>query len=114
MSVTLAFLTSVPQVIVMAAGESITDQITTLFADVKDVVLIGGSLAAMVFFITKVAAARGSMVSILGGLLAAGLFTWGIYNVTTVKDGVNEQINKGAPVISQVDHATPDSPTVPV
>ena len=47
----------------------------------------------VLFVIWQAIASRGAMARIIIAIIAAGVFVWGVFNVTTIKDRVGNEVN---------------------
>lgn len=47
---------------------------------------------------------RGALTKIITAGIAAGVFIWIVFNVTSIKDRVNNEMNTGSPTVSTTVH----------
>lgn len=97
MSTTLQLLTQVAAVLPMADDDLIgftTDKLT----EVGTMFRVGSIVAAVGFVIFQAIASRGAMARIITSGVAAAVFVWIVFNVTDLKDRVDNEMNS-APAI---------------
>lgn len=98
---------------VVAAGgdsEGLLNWVDMKSDEAKNVARTVAVLLAIVFFMWNVIAARGALARMIMAGLAAGLFIWIVFNVTELRDRVDDEVNS-APVASATVAASdgPDS-----
>lgn len=87
-----------PSVSPAEGGEGFLDLLTkkntqtqTLFRAIAVTIGIG-------FVILQAIMSRGAMARIIVSIIAAGVFVWGVWNVTSIKDRVGNEMSWGATV----------------
>ncbi|HQZ85777.1 MAG TPA: hypothetical protein PLB21_09165 [Actinomycetota bacterium] len=93
----------------MAEGDGILDLISSKNTQTQTVLRGVAVTLGIIFIIIQAVSSRGSMARVIIAALAAGVFIWGVWNVTAVKDRVGNELSMGAPVV-QVDSAGPADP----
>lgn len=81
----------VPLVVPMEGG--ILDFITGKSSQTTETVKNVAIAVAVIFFLWKAIEAKFAVGRIIMSLLAVGLVVWGVYNVMTLKDRVDSEIN---------------------
>lgn len=105
MSTTLMLLEHTSQIVPMA-GDGILDLLDGKITETKTVARGFASLAGLGFVIYQAIISRGAMARIIMSGLAAGIFVWIVFNVTTVQDRVDNEVNSAPPIgqLRLVDH----------
>lgn len=86
---------------VSAAGSGLLDFLEDKSDEAMTTARAVALLLALVFFIWQVVASRAALARMIVAGLAAGLFVWLVFNITDVKDRVDEEINSaGLPVMN--------------
>ncbi len=83
----------------MAAGEGIIGTLTDLNLSVQDLFRAVAVTAGIGFVVWAGIASAGRMSRILVAIAVAGIAVWGVFNITTVKDKVDKDINASGPVV---------------
>lgn len=83
-------------------GNQKTGQVGGLFRGLSAVIGIG-------FVIWQGVKAHGAIARIIMAGLAAGVFVWIVFNVTSLKDRVGTEVNSMAPTSVQVHHSPVDA-----
>lgn len=73
----------------------------------------GSVVAAIAFVIINAIRSNGAIARIVISGLAAGVFVWIIFNVTTIKDHVGNEVNSAPAVQTSTPSSTPSSGTSP-
>lgn len=85
------------------AGDGIIEWLTTKNSETLALVRAAAVTLACIFVIMNAVSSRGSMARIIISLAAAGVFVWGVFNVTTIKDRVDDEVGSMAPApVTQV------------
>lgn len=94
-------LASVSHHVVAAGGDSegLLDWVDVKSEEAKNVARTVAVLLAIVFFIWNVLASKGALARMIMAGLAAGLFIWIVFNVTELRDRVDDEVNS-APRVS--------------
>lgn len=95
--------------VVMAAGEGILDWVTAKNTQTQAVLRAVAVTLGIIFVIMQAVASRGAMARIIISLIAAGLFIWGVWSVTDIKDRVGNEMSMGPVAVQVLPDAT--SPT---
>ena len=85
----------------MAAGDGILDWVTSKNTQTQTVLRGVAVTLGIIFVIIQAVASRGAMARIIVSLIAAGIFIWGVWSVTDIKDRVGNEMSMG-PVAVQV------------
>lgn len=97
MSTTLMLLEHTSQVLPMAS-DGILDFLDTKIGEAGTVLKGFSVVAGIGFVVFQAIVSRGAMARIIMSGLAAGIFIWIVWNVTTVKDRVDNEVNSAPPV----------------
>jgi hypothetical protein len=89
---------------VMPAGDGIIAWLTTKNTETLTLVRAAAVTLACIFVIMNAVSSRGAMARIIISLAAAGVFVWGVFNVTTIKDRVGDEVGSLAPVSAAAPH----------
>ena len=86
-----------PGAVVMAAqdGGGLIGKATDLNTSAQTLARGVAITLGIIFVIWQALASRGAMARIIVSLVAAGVFVWGVFNVTKVKDWVDEDLAAG-------------------
>ena len=91
---------------VPAAGDGILNWIGDKNAETLTMLRAVAVTLAIVFVIWQALASRGAMARVIMAGLAAGVFVWIVFNVTDLRDRVDQEVNASAPgVVQLVDDA---------
>lgn len=85
-------LASLPATVLLVPMEGVLEWVRTLSTDVLFTMRVIAGVLAVVFIVWQGVASRGSLARIIIAGLAAGVFFWLVYNVTSVKDAVGEDM----------------------
>jgi len=93
-----------PLAIPMAGGSGtgILDWLTAKNAQTQTLLRAVAVTLGIIFVIIQAVASRGAMARIIISLIAAGIFIWGVWSVTSIKDRVQNEVGMGS-VAVQVD-----------
>ena len=94
--------------VVMAAGDGILDWVSSKNTQTQTVLRGVAVTLGIIFVIIQAVASRGAMARIIISLIAAGIFIWGVWSVTDIKDRVGNEMALGS-VVVQLDAAAPAS-----
>lgn len=97
MSTTLMLLEHTSQIVPMA-GDGVLDFLDTKISEAGTVLKGFSVVAGIGFVVFQAIVSRGAMARIIMSGLAAGIFVWIVWNVTTVKDRVDNEVNSAPPV----------------
>ena len=92
-----------------ADGEGILDWLTAKNTQTQSVLRGVAVTLGIIFVIIQAVASRGAMARIIVSLIAAGIFIWGVWSVTDIKDRVQNEFGTGSTVI-QADSAAVTAP----
>lgn len=95
-----------PNTVIQAQG--IFDTVQGLSEEASTTLRVVAGVVAVGFFIFVAVAKRFALGAMLVGGLAAGVFMWMVFNVTTVQEKVGEDIDRTQAMIAV------DAPEVPV
>ena len=95
-----------------ASGEGILDWLTSKNSQTQTLLRAVAVTLAIIFVIVQAVASRGAMARIIISLVAAGIFVWGVWSVTDIKDRVDNEVNASGPAVVQVGPGSPAAPAV--
>lgn len=79
------------------ADDGLLDWVTSKNTETQ-VVLRGVAITlGVIFVIIQAVVSRGAMARIIISLLAAGVFIWGVWNITDIKDRVDSEMSLQSP-----------------
>ncbi|KAB7740926.1 hypothetical protein GA707_18690 [Nostocoides sp. F2B08] len=90
----------------MAAGDGILDWVTAKNTQTQTVLRGVAVTLGIIFVIMQAVASRGAMARIIVSLIAAGIFIWGVWSVTDIKDRVGNEMALGS-IVVQVELGAP-------
>ncbi len=102
----LMLVTDAAQLIVAAGGDGILDWGNGKIGETGGVLRGLSVVVGIGFVIFQAIASRGAMARIIMSGLAAAVFIWIVFNVTDLRDRVDNEINSG-PAVTQTSHVTP-------
>lgn len=105
MSTTLMLVTDAAQVIHSAAGDGILDWSNGKIGETGALMRGLAVVVGIGFVIFQAIASRGAMARIIMSGLAAAVFIWIVFNVTSLRDRVDNEINS-APEPGQTSQVT--------
>ena len=98
---------AVPVTVPMAgSGGGILDWLTAKNSQTQSVLRGLAVTLGIVFVIWQAVSSRGAMARVIIAIVAAGVFIWGVWNVTDIKDRVGNEVNASGPLVVQVTHGT--------
>ena len=101
MSTTVQLLAdSAPSAVTVLAGTGLLDTTTEKLQDLQGVLRLFAAVAGVGFVIFQGIASRGAMARILISGLAAGVFVWIVFNVTDLRDRVDNEVNAASATTS--------------
>lgn len=77
----------------MATGDGILDWAASKNTQTQTVLRGVAVTLGIIFVILQAVASRGAMARIIISLLAAGIFIWGVWSVTDIKDRVGNEMS---------------------
>lgn len=80
----------------MADGDGILDWLTSKNTQTQTVLRGIAVTLGIIFVILQAVASRGAMARIIISLIAAGIFIWGVWSVTDIKDRVGNEMDSTA------------------
>ena len=90
------------------SGDGLLDWLTAKNGQTQTVLRGLAVTLGIIFVIWAAVASRGAMARIIIAIVAAGVFIWGVFNVTSIKDRVGNEVNASGPSVVQLAH--PDGP----
>mgnify|MGYP001222987150 CR=1 FL=1 len=75
------------------AADGILDWMTAKNSQTQSLLKAMAVTVGVLFVIWQAIASRGAMARIIIAIIAAGVFVWGVFNVTTIKDRVGNEVN---------------------
>lgn len=91
----------------MAGGDGILDWLTAKNAQTQTVLRALAVTLGIIFVIWQAVSSRGAMARVIIAIIAAGIFVWGVWNVTDIKDRVDNEVNAAGATVVQL-HPAPD------
>ncbi len=90
-------------------GEGILDWLTAKNSQSQALLRAVAVTIGILFVIMQAVTSRGAMARIIIALIAAGIFIWGTWSVTSIKDRIGNEVNGMAPVThaDRGDHTAP-------
>lgn len=83
-----------------ASGDGILDWLTAKNSQSQTLLRALAVTLGILFVIMQAVASRGAMARIIISLAAAGVFIWGVWSVTDIRDRLDNEINSMAPVVA--------------
>lgn len=90
-------------------GDGIINWLTAKNTEVQTLFRAIAITLGVGFVIWQGVASRGAMARIIISIIGAGIFIWGVFNVTDVKDRVGNEVDSFAPVAVHIKPAQGDS-----
>lgn len=91
----------------MADGDGILDWLTAKNAQTQAVLRALAVTLGIIFVIWQAVSSRGAMARVIIAIIAAGVFVWGVWNVTGIKDRVDNEVNAAGATVVQLHPAPP-------
>lgn len=88
-------------------GDGVLDWLTAKNSQTQTLLRAVAVTLGIIFVIIQAVASRGAMARIIISLIVAGIFIWGVWSVTDIKDRVGNEVNSMGPSVVQVDPASP-------
>lgn len=82
-----------------AAGDGYLDLFNQKSTEAMATVRTVGVLSILVFIVITIWKTRMAMGALVMSLLVGGFASWGLWNVTDLRDRTNDELNNGAPAI---------------
>lgn len=92
---------------VVLVAEGILPWIDRKGGEVQDTARVVASVVALGFMILTAIKSRGAVAAIAASGLVAGMFLWFVFNITAVKDRVEDEVNDQAVVLLVTDPSPP-------
>lgn len=89
------------QAVVAAGGDGLIDWGNTKVGEVTGLLRGVAGVAGVLFVLWQGIASRGAMARIIVSGLAAGVFLWIVWNVTDLRDRVDNEVNAVPAVVAQ-------------
>lgn len=96
-----------PAVVPMAGGDGILDWLTLKNSQTQTLLRGVAITLGVIFVVIQGVSSRGAMARIIISLIAAGIFVWGVYSVTDIKDRIENEVNAMGPQVVQVAQFSP-------
>lgn len=88
-------------------GEGILDWLTAKNSQTQTLLRAMAVTLGIIFVIWQAVSSRGAMARVIIAIVAAGIFVYGVWNVTDIKDRVENEVNALGPVVVQLHHGAP-------
>lgn len=86
------------------SGDGILDWLTAKNGQTQTVLRGIAVTLGVLFVIWQGVSSRGAMARVIIAIVAAGIFIWGVWNVTAIKDRVDKEVNASGPTVVQLVH----------
>ena len=88
-------------------GQGILDWLTAKNSQTQTLLRAMAVTLGIIFVIWQAVSSRGAMARVIIAIVAAGIFVWGVWNVTDIKDRVENEVNALGPVVVQLHPGAP-------
>ena len=88
----------------LLAADGILDWLTSKNSQTLSLLRAMAVTVGVIFVMWQAIASRGAMARIIIAIMAAGVFVWGVFNVTSIRDRVDNEVNS-APVLHSPDRS---------
>ncbi len=95
-----------------ASGDGVLDWLTAKNSQTATLMRAAAVTLGIFFVIVQAVASRGAMARIIVSLAAAGVFIWGVWSVTDIKDRIENEVNSLGPQATQIS-ADPPATVLP-
>jgi len=89
-------------------GQGILDWLTAKNSQTQTLLRAMAVTLGIIFVIWQAVSSRGAMARVIIAIVAAGIFVYGVWNVTDIKDRVENEVNALGPAVVQL-HPEPPS-----
>jgi len=86
------------------SGDGILDWLTAKNGQTQGVLRGVAVTLGILFVIWQAVASRGAMARVIIAIVASGVFIWGVWNVTSIKDRVDNEVKASGPAVTQLHH----------